>query len=392
MTTLFGGRHRRSRRGTRIAIAVAAGAVAVAAAATALPRADATSPYPTSPNSTSASSTSPPPAPVAPAGPKLTVRQATSQSASASDRSAPLVVTNVRAGSGSVASVKIKYGPRDATTPTWTDNLPVVAGQATYQHTATGLAQLRNGEEYRFVAEVCNTAGLCSTSSTLLFTPYTTPVKPATPGLTVYQPGSSAANGSDRHAPFLIGGVHANSGSLASVTVYSGPSSVPASGLSWTDDISITMIMDGRATVKGTDYELYDAYAYGGGHLLNAREYQFVAQVCNTAGLCSRSTPVLFTPYGLPQPPRPTVSVSGLSYRISWGTVNQNGYRGTPTCKIYLVDVAGGTAKALATADPTLAGSFTGVGSPGTFKARYECSWTSGRGGAVEDSDPFTVR
>jgi serine/threonine protein kinase len=101
----------------------------------------------------------------APPVPSLAVYEPTSNPVVDFNRRAPLRISGVDAGSGQVASITVLYsGASKQVTPK--------ESVSTY---TTTVAELTNGKTYSFTVRVCNTDDMCSTSTEVTHTPYTTP-------------------------------------------------------------------------------------------------------------------------------------------------------------------------------------------------------------------------
>jgi serine/threonine-protein kinase len=133
-------------------------------------RASSSSPTASSPTARTSGSASPSASPTLPPAVPLLARSVpSSMELHSSDGHVILTVSGLRPGSGTMASLRVRYGGSIHQVPLGT------SAATSYDTTIDGLT---NGTKYSFRAEACNTAQLCSTSPPVEFTPYKAPDVP----------------------------------------------------------------------------------------------------------------------------------------------------------------------------------------------------------------------
>jgi serine/threonine-protein kinase len=256
--------------------------------------------------------------------------------AEAGEGRAAITVSKVAATTGTISSVSVTYGGRSVA-------LPVGAGTAAGYRTSVG--GLVAGQAYPFVAQVCNSFGLCTTSSVVTYTPPKLP--PSTPTI------SAEAGGGTGQARITVGNVVANTGTIASVVVgYDGKRVTIPAGAGSTS----------TTTVSG---------------LTAGKQYSFTATVCNSVQLCATSGTATYTPPVTPPKPG-TVTLSRILLQITvrW-TATTTAPAGT-RCTVVVNSTPAGSGLASRSVGLT-SGSATVAGKAATsYQAVKTCTYTGG--------------
>lgn len=264
--------------------------------------------------------------------PKLPPGAPTLAVAKAGEGQATVTVGRVAATTGTLSSVTVTYGGASVA-------VPVGSGTAaTYRATVSGLTA---GQPYAFVARVCNSFGLCTSSATVGYTP--PKLAPGKPNLTVDGVGATQARVS-------VSGVSAGTGSVASVKVdYDGRSvTLPTAG--------------GQATVSG---------------LTAGKQYSFTATVCNTVQLCTNSDPATYTvPVQPPKLGTVTLTRAAMNVTVRWAATTSAPAGTACTVQVVSTPAGGGLPQRAITLAAGTAG-FTGTAKT-SYQAVKTCTYPGG--------------